>query len=325
MGYGREAKWLGDPIETEHAMYKKILVPLDGSSIAEVVLPYARALATALSIPVHLLQVIDPETLIPSGAAQQGRSHNVLTVEREHNGDYLKEIAALFPDPAAVSSSVRIGKPAEVIVEVAASQKDTLTAMATHGRSGIGRWLLGSVAEKVLHGADNDVMLIRATGQIDKKSAAAPLQRLVVPLDGSELAEKALPCAVELAKKMNLEVVLLRVYLMPGVAYPTGGHAPDWKLLDHEARQRASEYLQGKMRQLRNEGLERVSFKVLEGSAAEKIIDMALEIPDSLIAMASHGASGVGHWVLGSITKRVIRHSETAVLVVRAKRGIAPQ
>jgi len=79
------------------------------------------------------------------------------------------------------------------------------------------------------------------------------------------------------------------------------------------------------MRQLRNEGLERVSFKVLEGSAAEKIIDMALEIPDSLIAMASHGASGVGHWVLGSITKRVIRHSETAVLVVRAKRGIAPQ
>jgi nucleotide-binding universal stress UspA family protein len=248
-----------------------------------------------------------------------------LTVEREHNGDYLKEIAASFPDPPAVSSSVRIGKPAEVVIEVAAAQNDTVIAMATHGRSGLRRWLLGSVAEKVLHGADKDVMLTRATEQIEKKSAAAPLQRIVVPLDGSELAEKALPCAVELAKKMNLEVILLRVYLMPGVAYPTGGHAPDWKLLDHEARQRASEYLQGKMRQLRNEGLERVSFKVLEGSAAEKIIDVARENPDSLIAMSTHGASGVGRWLLGSITERVIRHSDAPVLVVRAKRGIAPK
>ena len=299
-------------------MYKKILVPLDGSSIAEVVLPYARAFATVLRIPVHLLQVIDPETLIPSGAAQQGRSHNVLTVEREHNGDYLKEIAALFPDPAAVSSSVKIGKPAEVIVEVAASQKDTLTAMATHGRSGIGRWLLGSVAEKVLHGADNDVLLIRAIGQIERKRAAQ-LKRLVVPLDGSELAEKALPCGVELAKKMTLELILLRVYLMPGVAYPTGSYAPDWKLLDQEMRQRASEYLEGKSKQLRNEGLERVSFRVLEGSAAEKIIEIARENPESLIAMSTHGASGIGRWVLGSVTERVIRHSDAAVLVVRAK------
>ena len=118
-------------------MYKKILVPLDGSSIAEVVLPYARAFATALRIPVHLLQVMDPETRIPSVAAQQDRSNNILTAEREHNGDYLKEMAASFFDPAAVSCSVRIGKAAEVITEVAAPHLDTLIAMTTHGRSGV--------------------------------------------------------------------------------------------------------------------------------------------------------------------------------------------
>jgi len=145
------------------------------------------------------------------------------------------------------------------------------------------------------------------------------LKQLVVPLDGSETAEQALPCASELTKKMNLELILLRVYLMPGVAYPTGSYAPDWKLLDQETRERASEYLQGKINQLRNEGLERVCFRVLEGSAAEKIIEVARENPGSLIAMSTHGASGVGRWVLGSITERVIRHSDSAVLVIRAK------
>jgi nucleotide-binding universal stress UspA family protein len=300
-------------------MYKNVLVPLDGSKISESVLPYARAFAAAANIPVHLLQVTELETLIPSVAVQQDRARNVLTTEREHNGDYLKEIAASFPDPAAVSCSLRIGKPAEVIIEVAALQLDTLIAMATHGRSGVRRWLLGSVAEKVLHGADYDILLSRATEEIERKETTAQLKRLVIPLDGSQLAEKAVPCAVELAKKMNLEVILLRVYLMPGVAYPTGSYAPDWQMLDKETRRRASEYLRRQIKQLQNQGLDRVSFRVVEGSAAEKIIEVARENPESLIVMSSHGASGVGRWVLGSITERVIRHADTAVLVVRAK------
>jgi nucleotide-binding universal stress UspA family protein len=304
-------------------MYKKILVPLDGSAISEGVLPYARAFAKALNVPVHLLQIMDIETLIPSAAALQGRSHNISTAEREHNGDYLKEIASSFPDPTAVSCSVQIGKPAEVIIAIAATDLDTLIAMTTHGRSGLTRWLLGSVAEKVLRGAENDVLLVRAIAPIERTTAAAHLERVVVPLDGSEFAEKAVPCAVVLAKKMALELVLLRIYLMPGVAYPTGSYAPDWNLLDRETRERATEYLQSKLSKLRNEGLERVSLKVLEGSAAEKIINVGREKPASVIAMSTHGASGIGRWLLGSVTERVIRHSETAVLVVRAKRDLS--
>jgi len=301
-------------------MYTNILVPLDGSAMAEGVLPYARAFATALGIPVRLLQVMDPDTLIPSLPGEQGPSHNILTGERKHNGDYLKEIAASFADPAAVSYSVRTGHPAEVIIEAAETNRDTLIAMATHGRSGIRRWLLGSVAEKVLHGAETDVLLIRAMQPVESRRAAQ-LERLVVPLDGSELAEKALPCALELAKKMNLEVVLLRVYLMPGVAYPTGNYAPDWKLLDQETRQRATDYLEEKVRLLQKESLEHISFRVLEGSAPEKIIDVGRENPKSLIVMSSHGVTGVGRWVLGSVTERVVRHADTAVIVVRAKRA----
>ena len=301
-------------------MYTNILVPLDGSTIAESVLPYARAFAAALGFPVHLLEVIDPDTLVPSVPGEKGPSHNIGTGAREHNGDYLREIAASFAYPEALSSSVRIGKPAEVLIEAARTHRDTLIAMSTHGRSGIRRWLLGSVAEKVLHGADNDVLLIRAREQTEIKRTAQ-LERLVVPLDGSGLAEKALPCAAELAKRMNLELMLLRVYLMPGVAYPTGNYAPDWKLLDQEMRETASAYLEEKIKEFQNQGLKRVSFKVLEGSAAEKIIEVARESAECLIAMSTHGASGVGRWVLGSITERVVRHADRPVLVVRAKRG----
>jgi nucleotide-binding universal stress UspA family protein len=305
-------------------MYNKLLVPLDGSMAAEVVLPYARAFAAAANISVDLLEVMDSEALIYSVAGQQDRAHNILTTEKQHNGDYLNEVAASFPNPAAVSCSLRTGKPAEVIIKVTAIHPDTLIAMATHGRSGVGRWLLGSVAEKVLHGADNDILLIRATDEIERKEAAPQLKRLVIPLDGSELAVKVLPCAVELAKIMNLEVTLLRVYLMPGVAYPTGRYAPDWELLDKETRERASEYLRGLVIQLRNEGLDRVSFRVIEGSAADKIIEVARENFESLIVMSTHGASGLGRWVLGSITERVIRHADSPVLVVRAKRASSP-
>jgi nucleotide-binding universal stress UspA family protein len=300
-------------------MYKKILVPLDGSTIAEGVLPYARAFATALSLPVYLLQVIDPDNLVPSTAVQQGRTHNILVVEREHDGDYLRKIAGSFADPAAVAYSVRIGKSAEVIIELATTDPDTLIAMATHGHSAVGRWLLGSVARKVLYGAENDILLIRALEQTEGKEATVPLKRVVVPLDGSELAEKALPCAVELAQKMNLEVLLLRAYLMPGVAYPSGSYAPDWKAFDQGKKEIASEYLEGKVRQVRSEGLERVSLVVREGSAAETIIDVARENPQSLIVMSSHGAGAAVRWVFGSITERVICHAETAVLVVRAR------
>jgi nucleotide-binding universal stress UspA family protein len=172
----------------------------------------------------------------------------------------------------------------------------------------------------VLRGAKNDVLLIRAGEQIHETKGIAQLKRIIVPLDGSELAENALACASELAKKMNLEILLVRAYLMPGVAYPTGAYAPDWKLLDEEKKEIAREYLERKVNELRSEGLDSVSFTAVEGGPAEKILDIAKEKPQSLIAMSTHGAGGAGRWVFGSVTERVIRHSETPVLVVRDER-----
>ena len=132
-------------------MYSKILIPLDGSNFAEAVLPYARALALGLRIPVDLLYVNDPKEL-PVCAPFMANQ-------------YLTRIGESFG--GAVGSIVQTGHTAATIVEVAAAQPETLIAMATHGYSGAKRWLLGSVAEKVLRAAANHVLLVRpANGAI---------------------------------------------------------------------------------------------------------------------------------------------------------------
>jgi len=104
---------------------------------------------------------------------------------------------------------VERGKAEEVLIEHAAADKATLIVMATHGRCGIQRWLLGSVADKVLHGATNHVLLVRTTEQ-GKTSGEAVLKTVVVPLDGSPLAEQVLPYVTDLAKRLKLQVILTR-------------------------------------------------------------------------------------------------------------------
>ena len=298
-------------------MYKRILVALDGSQPSESILPYARSFAKTLKIPVELLQVIDPATLIPVAAVKHVHYQDVLTVERKYSSDYLKQVATSFSEPSSVNYSVEIGRPAEVIIDRAAAQAGTLIAMTTHGRSGITRWLLGSVAEKVLHAATHHLLLVRTTGEIKKPEAAA-LRRVVVPLDGSELAEMAIPHAVELARKMDLEIVLLRVFALPTPAYAAEEYAPNLEELWEQTRREAGEYLEKKLHQLQKEGLGRASTVLLEGYAAEKIINLARERAESLVAMCTHGRTGVGRWVLGSVTDRVVRHSDNPVLVIRA-------
>jgi len=189
-------------------MYTR-LIPLDGSKVAEQVLPYARFLAKALAIPVELLEVVDPEALALLSNPRQGRYVDTVLAEGiENSKNYLEAIGRSFQG-AKVKSLVEKGKAEDVVIEKAAADKNTLIVMATHGRSGIQRWLLGSVADKVLHGATNHVLLVRANDG-GKTDGEAALKTVIVPLDGSPLAEQVLPYVVELAKKIKLNLVLMR-------------------------------------------------------------------------------------------------------------------
>lgn len=298
-------------------MYSKLLVALDGSELSEGILPYARSVAKTLDIPVELLHVVDPDHFLYSVFAYHGRYYDIMTAEKKRSIDYLRKIAISFSDSASVDCSVQTGNPAEVIVDRAASDAGILIAMTTRGRSGTKRWLLGGTADKVLRAAANPLLLARSTEET-KIPERVVLKTLLVPLDGSGRAEIVLPHVTELAKKMNLGVVLVRVYLMPRVVYPTEYYAPDWERLNEEIRKEANGYLQEKTRQLQGEGLESVSSLLFQGDAAEKIIDVARERAPSLIAMCSHGRNGVGGVVLGSVTDRVVRHAGDPVLIIRA-------
>ena len=228
---------------------------------------------------------------------------------------YLKRIANTFPDHK-VKCTVEKGKAEDVIIEKAGSDA-TLTAMATHGRSGFNRLLLGSVAEEVLRGSTNPLLLIRPSEEAHSEGEAI-LRKVIVPLDGSEEAESVLPAAVELAKTLELEVLLLRAY----PRFNTYAGADDYNAVNYEVirgalRDEAQSYLESKVGELKRKGVEKVSFAIPEGSGAGEIVALSGRTPNNLIAMCTHGRSGVKRWVLGSVTEKVVRLSRDPVLIVR--------
>jgi nucleotide-binding universal stress UspA family protein len=300
-------------------MYRKVLVPLDGSSFSEQILPYARFAAESLKIPVELLGVVDIAALATSLSAEGARYLNNLVLEGVRRSDeYLKGIARTFSG-VSVKCSVEKGKPEEVIVEKAASDKGTLIAMATHGRSGMSRWLLGSVAEKVLRSTTNPLLLVRA-GEGGTAEAKVKIESIIVPLDTSSLAESVLPDVIDLAKALNLHVVITYAFAIPLSAYYGAGdhYSSDYGKLLAQLRDHARNYLEEKVMELKQQGLEKVSSVLLEGSAAEEIIALVRGQSYSILAMCTHGRSGIKRWVLGSVTEKVVRHSGDPVLVIRA-------
>ena len=206
----------------------------------------------------------------------------------------------------------------ELIIEKGEADTAMLITMATHGRSGLNRFLLGSVAEKVLRGTVNPLLLVRATEEA-RPSGEATLKSIIVPLDGSKLAETVLPMAAGLAKKLDLEVVLFRAYTVPYAIYGgVGVYAVDRDQLIAAIDTEVIEYLEEKVDALRKAGLEKVSCAAKEGLSADEIINFARRTPNNLIALCSHGRSGVMRWMLGSVTETVVRHCGGPVLIVRA-------
>src|SRR6266850_3005150 len=301
-------------------MFTRILTPLDGSKTAEKVLPYARFVAEQLKLPIELLAVVDIVEMTTHISADRALHLDTMIEDSVRNSEqYLGRVAGTFPG-ASTKCRVEKGKAEQVIIETAAADEGTLINMATHGRSGINRWLLGSVAEKVLRGATNPLLLIKATEEA-KTEGEANLRSVIVPLDGSELAEQVFPTVAELAQELKLEVILFRAYTIPLSALavdPEGYYVATDEQLIAAMRDEAVAYLEKKTEAIKKLGVDKVSYVAEYGLAADEIISFARKTPDNLIAMCTHGHSGVKRWVLGSVTETVVRHSGDPVLVIRA-------
>lgn len=295
------------------SMYNRILVPLDGSPMGEQALPIVRALGTALKVPVELLRVYEPEQVFywPNIGNYQERTQAAVGHREEvlHSLDPIS--ASLGAAGIGVTANVhapqslegqeahRAVTPAEHIVEFAGKESTTLIIMCTHGRSGAGRWVMGSVTDKVLHATDNPILIVRSK-PLESAPATADIDRIIVPWDGSEVAERIWPHAIDLSQGLGVKLHL--IHTIP----EDRSHA-----LEEDHLQRIGE-------RLVRDGAHSFDTSLLHGDPANAIVDMTHQHPNALVAMTTHGRSGVGRWVMGSVTDKVVRYAGGAVLVTRA-------
>ena len=299
-------------------MIENILITLDGSEQSEAVVPYAVALAKGLNAKIVLLHAVDfpLETLMwDEGAALP----EIDALEQEYEnftiGYMARWVERLEAQGLSVETVSEKGRAGDVILEYAESNHPDLIALSSHGRSGLTRMVLGSVAWRIINGTESPVLVMHPNEE--SAGPVATLTDLLVPLDSSPLAEEVLPMAVDLAKALSLKVHLVMVVptaleLAVGtdmVVYP--GHVLD------TARTVAQEYLQGVTDRLKSQGCD-VIWAMLEGDPGAAIVDYSTEMTNNLVIMSTHGRTGFRRWALGSVTDRVIRTSHDPVIVHRS-------
>ena len=293
-----------------------VLVPLDGSPLAEQALPYAQALV-APGAALTLLQVVEtPEPI-------HGMSGRLLApiedvermLEQQAHDDLQKTVTTLHGKLPPVHLEVTRGDPAVEILRVAAGRQVDLTAMTTHGRGALGRWVFGSVADRVARSSPVPVLLVRPS---EGEPRPVAIRRLVVPLDGSALAEEALPTAQALARRLSVPIHLITVIDMmriipvevaPVVAFDATVYEETLSQFDAGAAALLAEVSE----RLEREGLHTTS-EVAHGSPFMTIADAVQD--GDLIVMTSHGRSGVRRWLLGSVAEKLVREAPVPVVLV---------
>jgi nucleotide-binding universal stress UspA family protein len=300
-------------------MTTRILVPLDGSALAERALPCAQLLAQSLPANLVLFRAvsISPDFEVLGHVLRDVEAH----MKRLEAGasEYLRQVAErLKGSGLSVRTVVRRGPAAEAILGYSQQMDIQKIVIATHGYSGVSRWRHGSVAERVLQSASVPVLMVCAKGGEGISEEPMTCQRILVPLDGSTRAEQVLPPAVSVAQALDAEIVLFRV----PIAHVTGSFAAGWYVplegTFETANQIAEGYLSRVAVELRAQGV-RVATATRMGGVADAILDYAEANKIDLIAMCTHGRTGLARWTLGSVADRVLRARSTPLLLVRAK------
>jgi nucleotide-binding universal stress UspA family protein len=298
-------------------MIERILVPLDGSDVAEQALPHAAALARTFDATVLLSRVPEP-LLVPVMSAGVWITRTVESEEAfEKALEYLDEVAS-----RDVLGGLRVEtrRPSYPVVHglLNSIREDSvdLVVMTTHGHTGPDRWVFGSVADKLVQVAPVPVFVVRAKRDPEQDVA---IRRIVVPLDGSPLAERALPAAEALAVSTGSSILLVRIPIVPGyltVVPETAGWIPEQL---SESAVASEAYLAEQAVKLRANGLqvdEEVQV-VTGGTVADGILAESKKYGADVIVISSHGRSGIGRWIFGSVATRVLHGAECAVWVVR--------
>jgi nucleotide-binding universal stress UspA family protein len=313
---------------------KTILVPLDGSALAEQVLPSVRSFASLMPSTIHLLHIVseaDRYHLLfddPYGVGEPITTTTEPTTQATvpmTSWDVLRQNATVYMSQQAerlnaagfqADFEVRLGDAPELIADTAERIGANLIAMATHGYSGLRRWALGSVTDRVLHVTNTPMLIVRGT---EKNVGEPKLKQIMLTLDGSPLARQATPLASEIATLAQAELVVLTAIAPPYLEAPEligAYYSYDEALAAVRARLPNELGLYADVLKQHHVPVTPIA---VSGLPAEAIIDEAEERKVDLIVMATHGAGGLRRWALGSVADKIIHASRVPLLIVRAR------
>jgi nucleotide-binding universal stress UspA family protein len=292
-------------------MLEKIMVPLDGSSLGELALLYVKELAPVFNSEVHLVSVCERRD------AEYRRMIQL----------YVEKVAEQVRDDFGKNGLVVNAKPVvldgdaadKTIIEYSQQKQVGLVIIVSHGHSGIMPWTMGSTANKIVQNTLQPILLVRATMFNAKRKPVKLFNKILVPLDGSAVGEAALPYVSEIARRLGSEVTLFSVVESGQHVHTIGGR--DFvRFTEQQINSMRAEIMKYQVttsKKLTDIGVN-VQNIIGEGNAAEEIIKFAKAGNIRLVAMSSHGKSGLRGWVFGSVSNKVLHSGKTPLLLVRA-------
>lgn len=297
---------------------RSILVPLDGSPLAEQALPIAQAIAERSGGKLQLVLVHQPLILLEPGEDYT----RIELAMQQADHDYLKSVTERLREHLgrAVSSAVLKGLPiVQTLTTHIRELGVDLVVMTSHGRGGLRRAWLGSVTDQLIRSSEIPVLVVRP-GEEGAAKPGAQVSEILVPLDGSPLAEAALEPAMNLARLWDAEISLVQVVrpviLTSGApsSFPSGYSDQVTAI----RRETAEDYIRDIAERVREAGLRSTGVAVIGFDAVpETLINLAAPERVSLMVVATHGLGGLKRMMLGSVADKLVRGANVPVLVVR--------
>jgi len=304
-------------------MFERLLVPLDGSRLAEAVLPAAVAFAERFAATLLLFHVVEESP--PSAVHGE---HHLMTAEEAQA--YLRDVVARLARPDVhIETDIHAARQVDVarsITEHAEELHADLVMLCAHGRGGLRDVLVGSIAQQVIQRGTTPVFLVPAT-MTDGSPFAC--RHILVPLDGTAVHEPALPVAVEIARAFSAALHLLTVVATAGTLSPeraaTGVLLPSTMAAILDLAQRnAVDYLQKTTQKLLADGL-KASAEVRRGDVAAGILAEIEHFQADMLILATHGRSSLAEFWSGGVTPKILSHSPVPVLLVRVTGEESPR
>ena len=297
-------------------MFTHILVPLDGSTLAESVFPHVIAIGTAMNARVTLMHVLE--------RSQSKNGNSPIDpvgwhMQKQESQSYMEKSAERLQDSGlGTTYTIVEGNPAESIIEYARNNEVDLIILSTHGRTGLSGWNVSSVVQKILLRSYKSILLVRAYAS--DSVADGGYKRLFIGTDCSTRAEYSLPTALHLAQFFKSELIIGTVVQKPQTAQRLPFSEKEMKLVNQltdKNQKAATHYLEQLVTQFTLKGLTVTTKLIVADNVTSALHDMVEESQPDLVMLVAHGYSGERRWAYGSITTSMIAYGSTPLLIVQ--------